>query len=83
MQSDHYETVIDELVARCGDGATKADLARRIDALFPNATVRIQDVYNWRKRGIPLAKCDVIAHDFSYPKSRMRPDLPQIPDAAA
>lgn len=84
MDSKHCEMVIDELVALCGEGATKADLARRIEPLFPGSQIRLQDINNWRNRGIPTAKVSSIAREFCYPEHRMRPDsfLPP-PDAAA
>ena len=84
MSTKHFEKVIDELVKCCGSNKTKADLARRIGELFPNANIRLQDINNWRKRGIPVAKVSAISREFDYPEHMIRPDsfLPP-PDAAA
>lgn len=84
MEQKHFEQVIEDLVALCGEDATKADLVRRIEPLFPRATIRLQDINNWRKRGIPVSKCHPISLEMDYPMHKMRPDsfLPP-PDAAA
>lgn len=83
MDSKHCERVIDELVALCGDKATKADLARRIEPLFPNTKIRLQDINNWRNRGIPVGKVSAISREFGYAEHLIRPDsfLPP-PDVA-
>ncbi len=79
-----FEKVINDLVALCGEDATKADLARRVQLVFPKVDIGLQDVNNWRTRGIPVAKCDAIEREFGYSKHLMRPEafLPP-PDAAA
>lgn len=69
-----FEKVIDDLVALCGEDATKADLARRVQLVFPKVDIGLQDINNWRSRGIPVAKCDAIEREFDFPKHRMRPE---------
>lgn len=82
----HFARVIDDLVELLGKDKTKADLARFLEPQV-QGKVRLQDINNWRNRGIPVAKCDSVerAFDNRYPKHKMRPSAfaPRDADAAA
>ena len=82
MNKNHFPDVIDDLCKRCGDRATKADLARRINTLFPGETISAQTINNWRQRGIPVARVHIISREFDYPAHKIRPG-PFLPPAVS